>query len=84
MQNPLVTGPLIRGQSLFTGEAIPPRPNRIRFRPMSYFEGIAIVDGVVVYRTPPLIDRNVAYAWAADAAERRGYLTADIKTAARR
>jgi hypothetical protein len=51
---------------------------------MSYFEGIAIVDGVVVYRTPPLIDRNVAYAWAADAAERRGYLTADIKTAARR
>jgi hypothetical protein len=50
---------------------------------MSY-EGLAIVDGVIVYRTPPVLDRNAAYAWAAEEAVRRGYPAADIKTAPRR
>jgi hypothetical protein len=47
------------------------------------YEGLVIVDGAVIYRTPPVFNRDVAYAWASDEAARRGHPYADIQVATR-
>ncbi|CAB5224204.1 hypothetical protein UFOVP735_38 [uncultured Caudovirales phage] len=51
---------------------------------MSRFEGIVSEDGVVIYRTPPVYDRNAAYAWAAQWTYDNARPAAIVTTAPRR
>lgn len=52
--------------------------------PTERFEGIVTEYGVVIYRTPPVYDRNAAFAWAVQWTHDNDRAAADVTTAPRR